>query len=374
VLLRTPIATDAEQRQKLEKTRLQVRQRQILASFKHFPAVDVSPGALVRLESSLWPSGLTGLDDDQRVLSLELDANAERPGPHEETQASTASYRVRLAARLEPASEAVTTLPPYRAPRYPIHVEGLVHSPGGDAQDRRYLISEDQKTSLAFFRVSVPLWNQTVSVPAEPLYFPGHFFFPPYKNTRVLLALHFDRAELRRFVDWKDGVRTPQDGQGDQTLLGWNKTSQTSITHDFQDDKPAWRMQRTSGGDTQVVRLTEGNLFIQVKESQAGMAPTPTYDVSPQVDAAKSDLTSAVGGAVGQASASYQGAMGAVRAKMKSATAEAKAAFSGARAEVGAKVAEAKSGLEGASSRLSGGVGRLSGAAEEAKAALQKLR
>jgi hypothetical protein len=190
----------------------------------------------------------------------------------------------------------------------------------------------------------------------------------------VLVELHYDRAELIRFIDWKEGVRTPQDGQGDQILLGQNKTSQTALTHDFQDDNPVWRIHRTSGGDTQVVRMGEGHLFIQVKETPDDTSPTPTYDVSPQVVAAKGDLTTAVGGAIGETSAAYKGAMGAVRAKMTSAQAEARAALSGARAEVGAKVSAAKGELKGASSRLSQGVGKLSGAAAEAKASLDKLR
>jgi hypothetical protein len=373
VLLRTPLTSEAEQRQKLEKARLQVRQLQLQVAFKQFPAVDVFPGALLRLDGSLWPSSLTGLGEDMRVFELELEAHALLEGPHDEQQATTAEYTVRMEARLESASDPVVSLPPYRVPRYPIHVEGLVHSPGGEPEDRRYLIVEDEETSVISFRMTVPLWNKTVSVAAEPIHFPGQFFFPPYKNTRVMLALHFQHAEFLRFLDWKEGVRTPQDGQGDQILLGANKTSQTAFTHDFQDDKPVWRMHRTSAGDTQIVRMGEGHLFIQVKETEAGGPPTPTYDVSPQVDAAKADLSSSVGEGIGQTSAAYQGAMGAVRAKMKSAQAEAKAAFSGARSEVGAKVAEAKSGLQGAASRLSGGVGQLSGAAEAAKAALKKL-
>jgi hypothetical protein len=373
VMLRNPITSQAEQRQKLEKTRLQMRQRQLQVSFKKFPSVDVFPGALLLLEGSLWPSGLTGRDEDMRVLELELEAHAENEGRHDKQQTPVARYQVLLSARMESASDPVVTLPPYRAPRYPIHVEGLVHSPGGEPPDRRYLIVDDEKTSLSYFRMTVPLWGKTVSVPAEPTHFPGQFFFPPYKNTRVLVGLHFDNAELIRFIDWKEGVRTPQDGQGDQILLGANKTSQTALTHDFQDDKPVWRIHRTSGGDTQIVRMQEGNLFIQVKESPAGGPPTPTYDVTPQVEAAKGDLSTAVGGAIGQTSAAYQGAMAAVRAKMKSAQAETKAALSGARAEVGGKVAEARGELEGAMSRMSQGVGKLSGAAEAAKAALKKL-
>lgn len=374
VMLRTPIADQAEQRQKLEKARLQVRQRQLQVSFKQFPAVDVFPGALLKLDGELWPASLTGLGEDMRVLELELEAHAQHENPHDEQQALTASYQVLLSIRLESSDEPVLTLPPYRVPRYPIHVEGLVHSPSGETEDRTWLITEDEKTSVNSFHVQVPMWNKTVSVLAEPIHFPGHFFFPPYKNTRVLVALHFEYAELIRFIDWKEGVRSPQDGQGDQTLLGKNKTSQTGLTHDFQDDKPVWRIHRTSGGDTQIVRMSEGNLFIQVKETESSVAPTPTYDVSPQVDAAVADLSAGVGGAIGQTSAAYQGAMTAVRAKMKSAQAEAKAALGGARAEVGGKVAAAKSGLQGAASKLSEGSGKLSGSAEEAKASLKKLR
>lgn len=374
VLLRTPLTDEAEQRQKLEKLRLQVRQRQLQVTFKKFPSVDFFPGALVRLESALWPAGLTGLGEDLRVLSLDLEAHATQEGRHDEQQATSANYEVLLSARLESASDPVVTLPPYRTPRYPLHVEGLVHSPSGQPEDRTWLLVEDEKTSVICFRMTVPLWNKTVSVPAEPMHVPGHFFFPPYKKTRVLLGLHFDHAEFRRFIDWKEGVRTPQDGQGDQVLLGKNKTNQTGLTHDFQDDKPVWRMHRTSGGDTQIIRMGEGHLFIEVKETPAGGPPTPTYDVTPQVDAAKGELSAGVGGAIGETSAAYQGAMASVRAKIKAAQAEAKAALSGARAELGAKVAEAKSGLQGAASRLSQGAGKLEGAAAEARAALEKLR
>jgi len=373
VLLRTAITDDVDQRGKLEKARLKVRERQLQVTFKHFPSVEVHPGALLRLEGPLWPQNLTGLGGDYRVLALELEATAERQDRHDEQATPVADYDVRLTARLESSSEPAVTLPPYRAPRYPIHVEGLVHAPSGEATDRRWLITEDEKNSLSYFQMTVPMWNKTVSVPAAPLHLPGHFFFPPYKNTRVLVELHFDRAELVRFVDWKEGVRSPQDGQGDQTLLGFNKLSQTGMSHDFQEDKPVMRIHRTSQGDTQIVRMGEGHLFIQVKETPSGAAPTPTYDVSPQVDAAKGDLTAAVGGAIGQTSAAFQAAMGAVRAKIKAAQAEAKATLSGARAEVGAQVAEAKSGLQGAASRLNQGVGQLAAAAEAAKASLKKL-
>ncbi|WNG17720.1 hypothetical protein [Cystobacter fuscus] len=374
VVVRTPLANRADERQKLEKTRLKLRQRQLQVAFKRYPPVDVFPGALLRLEGAMWPKSLTGRDEDMRVVEMDFEAHAEGAGPNDNQQDLLAGYMIRWSVLLESASEAAVPLPAYRVPRYPIHVEGLVHSPGGEPEDRRYLIVEDEKTSLTDYRLTVPLWNKTVSVPAEPIHMPGQFFFPPYKNTRVLVALHHERAELLRFIDWKEGVRTPQSGQGDQLLLGENKSSQTALTHDFQEDKPVWRMFRTSGGDTQVIRMGEGNLFIQVKETQASAAPTPTYDVSPQVEAAKGDLSASVGDSLGQTSAAFQGAMAASRAKMQGAQAAMKTAMKAARAEVGAKVAAAKSGMQGASAKLSQSSGQLSAASESAKASLQKLR
>ncbi|ATB39320.1 hypothetical protein CYFUS_004764 [Cystobacter fuscus] len=374
VLVRTPLANRADEREKLEKTRLKLHQRQLQVAFKRYPTVDVFPGALLRLEGSLWPASLTGLGEDMRVAELDFEAHAEGAGPYEQQQDLQAPYAVRMSLRLESTSETAVSLPAYRVPRYPIHVEGLVHSPGGEPEDRRYLIVEDEKTSITDFRMTVPLWNKTVSVPAEPTHVPGQFFFPPYKRTRVLVALHHERAELLRFLAWKEGVRTPQSGQGDQILLGESKSSQTALTHDFQEDKPVWRMLRTSGGDTQVIRMREGNLFIQVKETGASKTPTPTYDVTPQVEAAKGDLSASVGDSLGQTSAAFQGAMSASRAKMQSAQAAMKTAMKAARAEVGAKVAKAKSGMKSASSKLSQGSGQLSAASESAKASLKKLR
>ena len=162
-----------------------------------------------------------------------------------------------------------------------------MHSPGGEATDRIYLQVDDPKTSVSNWRVTVPLWNKTVSVPAEPGLFPGTFYFPPYKNERALVALHFDHAALHRFLDWGEGVRMPQDSQGDQLLFGKNGTNQTAMTHDYQDAKPVWNLGRVNSNDTEIVRISEGRLLIQTKEEPGGAATTPTYDVTPQVETAK---------------------------------------------------------------------------------------
>lgn len=374
MLVRTPIAAEAEQRQSLEKGRLRVRKRRLRLTFLDVPPVALHPGSLIKLDGPLWSPDLVGLGEDLRVAELSFEGAGLQAGPHDGQQEATAGYEVTLSVLLEQKSDPVPELPAYRPPRYPIYVEGKVHSPGGEATDRIYLQVDDAKTSVTNYRVTVPLWNKTVSVPAEPGLFPGTFYFPPYKNERALIALHFERAELHRFLDWGDGVRMPQDSQGDQILFGKNGANQTALTHDFQDNKPVWNLGRVNSNDTEIIRLSEGHLLIQTKENPGGVATTPTYDVTPQVETAKGDLTAGVEGAVGDATAAYKASTAEVNAKLNAATEETGAALSAAEAKVKAQAAESRAKLTGALNALDGQAGALSGAAAEAKAALAGLK
>jgi hypothetical protein len=373
VLLRTPLTSEAEQREALEKQLLRNPEQRLWLAFNRFPSVPVHPGAGLKLAGDLWPPKLVGAGKPQRVRELFLSALASRPGPEFDTQMPSAGYQLSLSALLEAESDKVPLLPHFQPPRYPIYVEGKVHSPGGEETDKSYFLAEDKENSLLFWRVNVPLWNKTVSVPAEPNHFPGHFYFPPYKNSRVLLALYLDRAELHRFLDWGENVRLPQDGQGDQVLLGKNKKSQTAFTHDYQEDKPVWRLHRTSANDEQLIRFSEGNIYIEVKEDKAALTTTPTFDVTPQVEGAKAELASSVGGAIGETTAVYQGAMGAASAEIEGASAESMAALEAANAAVSAEVSAARAELSASLGKLSESGAALNAAVAEAKAALKGL-
>jgi hypothetical protein len=374
VLLRTPLTTEAEKREKLEKELLKPSPTQWLRlAFNRFPSVPFHPGASLRLEGSLWPPELKGAGKPHRVRELSLQAFASEPNPEADSQQPAAGYQVSLSTLLEPESALTPHFPPYRRPRYPLYVEGKVHSPAGEETDRTWFLVEDEENSLLSWRVKVPLWNKTVSVPAQPGFFPGHFYFPPYKNARVLLALSFNGAELHRFLDWGDTVRLPQDSQGDQALLGKNEKSQTAFTHDYQEEKPVWSLARTSANDLQTVRFAEGSMLLQTMEDPAGEKSTPTFDVSPEVEASKAELSSSVGGAIGETTAVYQSAMSAVSGDIQAASAESTAALEAATAAVSAKVAAARSELGGAMGKLSESGAALNGAAAEAKGKLQGL-
>ncbi len=79
----------------------------------------------------------------------------------------------------------------------------------GDTGDRAYTVYEDDKTSLDRYRVLLPTWNATIEVPFTPLFQPGHLYFPAYRESRVLVAVGFDRASLLAFLDWGESVRLP---------------------------------------------------------------------------------------------------------------------------------------------------------------------
>ena len=288
VLVRTPIAKEQEKRESMEKMRLRVADNELRLDFSRWPVPDIRPGALLRTEKGMW-SAVASAGRDFRVYELSIATDSIDAGVHDKDRVSSARHFVHLSARLEQAADTVVRLPPFRAPRWPIHVEGKMRSPGGEATDRIYMLVEDKKTSVLTYQVDVPLWNKTVSVPATPHNFSGEFYFPPYKNERVVVALFFDRAELHRYVDWGQGVRMPQDGQGDQTLLGKNAKNQTQITHDYQDGKPVWLLKRFHAGDHQTWRMKEGNLFLQVMEDKDASKKEPTFDLTPLVEAAKAD-------------------------------------------------------------------------------------
>jgi hypothetical protein len=170
-------------------------------------------------------------------------------------------------SRLELRSETWVSLPSFTPPVFPIYVEGKVVSEQGDREAETYQIYQDKKTSLDQYKVTIPLWNkQQVVVPFEPNFFTGHFYFPDYKNARVLVALDFHSGRIERFLDWRAGARLPMDGQGNHMLLGKSAKSQTSLHHVYVDDKPVLEMKRTSGKDTEMIKMVEGNLILETKE------------------------------------------------------------------------------------------------------------
>jgi hypothetical protein len=180
-----------------------------------------------------------------------------------------AGYNIEMRSHLELESERWVSLPPFKPPPFPIYVEGKIVSEQGAKEAETYQIYQDKETSLDQYKVAIPLWkNQEVVVPFEPNFFTGHFYFPDYKEARVLVALDLHNGRIERFLDWRAGARLPMDTQGNHILLGKTDKSQTSVQHVYVDDKPVLHVKRTSEKDTEMIKMVEGSLILETKEEE----------------------------------------------------------------------------------------------------------
>ena len=74
----------------------------------------------------------------------------------------------------------------------------------------------------------------------------------------MLVALDFQRAWIKRFLDWRTGARMPQDGQGVQLLVGKTPENGTALSTSTRTTSPCSCMQRTNDKDTQKIEINEG--------------------------------------------------------------------------------------------------------------------
>ena len=154
-------------------------------------------------------------------------------------------------------------------PSFPILVEGKIVSEQGEENAETYQIYQDATTSQDQYKIKIPLWaNQMVPVLFEPVFFSGHFYFPAFKNARVLVSLGLHSARIHRFLDWRAGARLPMDSQGNKLLMGQTASSQTAMSHSLVDTKPVFKVQRISDKDLEIITMSEGSLLLQTKEEE----------------------------------------------------------------------------------------------------------
>jgi hypothetical protein len=157
-------------------------------------------------------------------------------------------------------------LPEYKAPVYPLQVQGLVYSTQGATGTNDYAFVQDSATSTNCYQVTIPLWNnQQVYVPYAPVNMNGQFYFPPYKNQQVLVNLWMGSASIDSYLDWLSYATLPMSGQGNAIVLGQSSTSQTSITHTYTNSIPQLNINRQQSTDTETISIGEGFILLQTE-------------------------------------------------------------------------------------------------------------
>jgi hypothetical protein len=372
VLVRHRTAEDFDTRKTLEQEKLFQREHEVNISFTEFPRKTLRPGSLVVFSPDEWSKKIVIYGQSFRMYEIHITAEAKNQEANHDRDAEYTTYQVEMTANLEQKDNSWVYLPPFEPPRYPIFAEGKIVSEVGEDNDKSYMIYTDDDTSQDFYTVNVPVWNKKVKVPFVPDLVSGHFYFPAFKHSRVLLALHYDRVEISRFLDWGEGVRLPMDAQGNHVLFGHNATSETSMRHTFIDGKPVFSTKRVFGQDTELIQMEESAIILQTKEDESLEALDETFNVTPKVALTRAQLTMKNQEAVGEVTADFQATKAGVNAAIGGAIGNAEAELEAMDTDISGKVNEVSTMIETAMEKLSEKVGILKGKAESIKTELKQ--
>lgn len=261
-LMRSSVDNDLGERAKLEAKRHAPRALGARVTFARFPSTTMRPN--LALKCGQWSAAAYHVAYKFRVCHVRLDAEATSQLPTDDAEDPSNAYLVDYRAELEGSEEPHFAYPGYCAPCWDLRVEGIVVSEVGDGPEETYQPYRDEQTSLDYYRVEIPLWKkQKVIVAYEPLFAPGHFYFPMYKGSRVLVQLRHDRATVVGFLDFRPGARLPLETQGNHLLMGKKAQDQTSIRHIYKDARPQLHIERSHGKDKQTLEVSEGRIVLE---------------------------------------------------------------------------------------------------------------
>jgi hypothetical protein len=373
VLVHTPIPREVSARVERDARRLAPGRHELAARFRRFPEVLLAPGAGITLDDETFSSKLTGFGEPLRVVELELSLRALDESAEADLELDSTVYAIELSARLEHADDPRSRVPAFRTPRYPIEVEGRIVSAIGETGDRAYTVYEDDATSQDRYRVVLPTWNVTVEVPFQPLFQPGHLYFPAYRDARVLVAVGFERARLTGFLDWGPGVRLPLASQGNHILFGKNATSETSLRHWYADSRPELELRRAHAGNIGVVSVKQGAILIETFDDDDAAAGAATVSVQPEAAAAQASLEASSDVAVSDLEGEVMGAAGELDAKVDETTLAVDQSVVALEVDVKQAVADTNATLRGLSDEAEAQSTRARNAVADARARLAAL-
>jgi len=264
-IARYPIAADMQSRVTLETARFQQHCHEVRVDYQHFQLQVTPPGQLVNFQgSTLWNSLLFIQANNYRVKQWQLTVHAADQELMTDLNMVYSQYVMEHNLILEGSAELCVSLPSYMMPSYPVFVEGKLVSETGEDTDMTYQFYTDSNTSVNYYKVSIPLWTkQNVRADYQPNQDGGQFYFPPYKNARVLIGLGFNYAFIDSFLDWGTGTALPMDSQGNQLVMGKSATSQNIIKHNYVDSKAELQIQRTQDKDTELLQFSDGYILLQ---------------------------------------------------------------------------------------------------------------
>lgn len=355
-LIRSSLADDQTARTTLETARATAAKAEIVVHFCKYPTNTFVPTDVFEFGDA-WSKDVFHKTGKYRVIESVYEGRAKNQEASADSGKDSNAFTLGYSARCEVYEDTVFRRPAYVKPEYPLEVEASVVSTVGKEDEGTYQYATDEKTSLEFYNVSVKLFDgKEIIVPYEPLYMPGHFYFPLYKDERVLLGIGLHGASILRFLDWRPTARLAADTQGDQIVWGKALMNQTALAHSYVEEKPEWQLKRVNSKDHQTIHILEGKMLIEVaedkeetksdaaaskaKETTKEEAQTAEEKASTTEDAPDDSAASEASSGAGASAASGGGAAGAASTTANPTTVaaadqKATAAKSGAAAAAG---------------------------------------
>lgn len=142
------------------------------------------------------------------------------------------------------------------------------------------------------YRVKIPLWSsQIVLATHAPIPVSSGYYQPLQSGERVLVELGFNEANIRGVLDYREGVKMPQESQGNQMVLGKGPNSGTMLRHSYQDGKPMFELGLSHMGSSQSLAFAPGKFALTVGPAMkapavpapAPAAPAPAAPAAPPV-------------------------------------------------------------------------------------------
>jgi hypothetical protein len=236
--------------------------------YKELPIVLMMPGTVAAFTTPDWSTGAYLQGKSFSIKEVRLTAFSNVEDVTLSNGGTYAGFTVTLTMTGQAGAVSRPMLPDYAWPTYPIEIEGIVYSDQGEATSATYAYVTNSTTSLNYYQVQIPLWqNLIVSVPYQPSNLNGQFYFPPYKGQQVMLSIGLYDSNIISYLDWRTYSILPTTGQGNQLVFGQSSTSMTSINHTYSGSTPQFNINRVLGEDTEIITLGEGCIILQTKEN-----------------------------------------------------------------------------------------------------------
>ena len=265
-----PVPEQFEECTTLMTEKIRSRSLEIHLAHSRYPAEVFSPGTMFEFKSGYWSKNTLVVGEVFRVISVHIEAEGDKDNPLAMLEKSKGDFSFSMSSVAESSTETFLPIPQFIPPIYPVYLEGKVVSEEGDEGETTYQVYEASDTSAESYKVAIPLLeDQQIVAPLEPIFSTGHFFFPAYKDQRVLVALGLHEAKIVQFLDYGPGCQLPMESQGNHLFMGKTAEDGTSIKHVYVDGKPQLNIEKVSGKDKVSLQIQEGTMIFKALEEKS---------------------------------------------------------------------------------------------------------